>query len=192
MHSADTAYGGALDAAQLCSRIPSAKIGLKHGTSFVRRKTAIGTTSGTKNRSARAIGVPRPVEDMILSIAYLSDAPWNDTVIKMPRVDELVIAARGELDKAKRKEMYSEVQMLIAKNGGTLIPAFGKRRCSRCTQDKIGIGPQDSAAAGKWTAATSSSAGGSTPNGANHRTKHQTGRARPAGFFRSQGRLSGR
>ena len=27
---------------------------------------------------------PRPVEDLILSIAYLSDSPWNDTLINIP------------------------------------------------------------------------------------------------------------
>ena len=80
----------------------------------------------------------RPVEDMILSIAYLSDSPWNDTVINIPRVDELVIKARGELDAAKRKEMYSEVQMLISKEGGTIIPAFGSDVAA--TNDKVGIG----------------------------------------------------
>ncbi|NNE23300.1 MAG: peptide ABC transporter substrate-binding protein, partial [Rhizobiales bacterium] len=81
----------------------------------------------------------RPVEDMILSIAYLSDAPWNDTVIKIPRVDELVKAARGELDPTKRQQMYSEVQQIISTQGGTLIPAFGKDVAA--TSKKIGIGP---------------------------------------------------
>ena len=77
---------------------------------------------------------------MILSIAYLSDAPWNDSVINIPRVDELVIAARGELDPAKRQAMYSEVQMLISRDGGTLIPAFGQDVSA--TRDNIGIPDQ--------------------------------------------------
>ena len=75
---------------------------------------------------------------MILSIAYISGAPWNDTVISIPRVDELVKAARGELDAAKRKEMYSEVQMLLSTQGATLIPAFGQDVAA--TNDKVGIG----------------------------------------------------
>jgi len=84
---------------------------------------------------------PRPIEDMILSIAYLSDAPWNDSVIKIDRVDELVKAARGELDAAKRNEMYAEVQMLISKNGGTLIPAFGQD-VAAVDKNAVGIGPK--------------------------------------------------
>ena len=74
---------------------------------------------------------------MILSIAYLSDSPWNDTVIKNTRVDELVVAARGELDQAKRKEMYSEVQHIIAMEGGTLVPAFGQDVAA--ANDKVGV-----------------------------------------------------
>ena len=77
---------------------------------------------------------------MILSIAYLSSSPWNDTVIKNARVDELVVAARGELDAAKRKAMYQEVQHIISKEGGTIIPAFGTDVAA--TRDTIGVGEQ--------------------------------------------------
>ena len=80
----------------------------------------------------------RPVEDMILSIAYLSTSPWNDTVINIPRVDELVVAARGELDADKRKAMYSEVQQILSTQGGTIIPAFGSDVAA--VNDKVGIG----------------------------------------------------
>ena len=55
----------------------------------------------------------------------MSTSPWNDTVIDIPRVDELVVKARGELDQARRTEMYREVQQLISAEGGTIIPAFG-------------------------------------------------------------------
>ena len=79
----------------------------------------------------------RPVEDMILSIAYLSDSPWNDTVIDIPRVDELVVKARGELDQEKRTAMYREVQQLISAEGGTIIPAFGSDIAA--VNDKVGV-----------------------------------------------------
>ena len=67
----------------------------------------------------------RPVEDMILSINYTSDAPWNDTRIAIPRLDELVVAARGELDENKRAEMYRDIQLIISQEGGTIVPAYG-------------------------------------------------------------------
>ena len=77
------------------------------------------------------------MEDLILSIAYLSDSPWNDTVINIPRVDELVVKARGELDQAKRTAMYQEVQQLLSAEGGTLIPAFGSDVAA--ASSKIGV-----------------------------------------------------
>ncbi len=68
----------------------------------------------------------RPVEDMILSINYTSDAPWNDTRIAIPELDQLVIAARGELDEKKRAEMYRDIQVIISQEGGTIVPAYGQ------------------------------------------------------------------
>ncbi|NML32311.1 ABC transporter substrate-binding protein [Paraburkholderia antibiotica] len=67
----------------------------------------------------------RPVEDMILSINWVSRGPWNDTRWGSPKVDELVVSARGELDTRKRAEMYREIQLLLNQDGATIVPAFG-------------------------------------------------------------------
>ena len=76
---------------------------------------------------------------MILSIAYISGAPWNDTVISISRVDELVKgAARRARCAKKRQELYSEVQMLLSTQGGTLVPAFGQDVAA--IRDKVGVG----------------------------------------------------
>jgi peptide/nickel transport system substrate-binding protein len=56
--------------------------------------------------------------------AYLSTAEWNDTRFKNARFDELLIAARGELDEAKRKGMYSEMAHLVRDEGGLILPMF--------------------------------------------------------------------
>lgn len=137
MHSSDAAYGGALDAAQLFAEHFN-RIGVKMN---VVREANDGYWSNVWNKKpfCSCYWGARPVEDMILSIAYITGAPWNDTVISMERVDQLVKSARGELDPTKRKAMYSEVQMLISQNGGTLVPAFGKDVAA--TNKKVGIGP---------------------------------------------------
>ena len=57
-----------------------------------------------------------------------------------PQGTQPLTAARGELDDKKRKGMYGEIQMLLAKNGATLIPAFGQD-VAAVSKDKIGIGP---------------------------------------------------
>jgi peptide/nickel transport system substrate-binding protein len=66
----------------------------------------------------------RPTADIMLSTAYLSDAPWNETHWKRPAFDKLVLEARGTLDVAKRKEMYCECQRMIHDDGGASIAAF--------------------------------------------------------------------
>ena len=66
----------------------------------------------------------RPPEDQIFSITYLSGAAWNETFQSIPRFDELLLAARAELDDAKRREMYGEMQLILHNEGGAVIPMF--------------------------------------------------------------------
>ena len=66
----------------------------------------------------------RPVQDQMYSTAYLSTAEWNDTKFKNARFDELLIAAKGELDQAARKGMYSEMAMIVRDEGGLICPMF--------------------------------------------------------------------
>ena len=66
----------------------------------------------------------RPVQDQMYSTAYLSTAEWNDTAFKDAHFDEVMIAARGELDPAKRKGMYSEMANILRDNGGLICPMF--------------------------------------------------------------------
>jgi peptide/nickel transport system substrate-binding protein len=66
----------------------------------------------------------RPTCDMQLSTAYSGDAPWNDTHFKHQRFDELITAARSELDEEKRRDMYLECQRILRDEGGAVIPFF--------------------------------------------------------------------
>lgn len=132
---ADTAYGGAADAAQLFLE-DWKKVGINVELSQEPKDGYWSNVWNVQPFTACYWG-PRPVEDMILSICYLGGAPWNDTNIDIKRVNELVIAARAELDQAKRKEMYREVQMLISTQGATIIPAFGKDIAA--ANDKVGV-----------------------------------------------------
>lgn len=66
----------------------------------------------------------RPVQDQMYSTAYLSTADWNDTKFVDKHFDELLVAARGELDQAKRKAMYSEMANIVRDTGGVIVPMF--------------------------------------------------------------------
>ena len=135
---ADTAYGGAGDAAELVLEDwQAAGINVE-----LVREPKDGYWSNVWNVKpfCACYWGPRPVEDMILSICYTGGAPWNDTNVDIASVNALVTACRAELDQAKRKDMYQTVQHILSDRGGTIVPAFGKDIAA--TTDKIGIGPE--------------------------------------------------
>jgi peptide/nickel transport system substrate-binding protein len=66
----------------------------------------------------------RPVEDVMLTTVYASGAAWNDTYWDNARFNELLVAARSELDEEKRREMYYEMQAILNVDGGAIIPVF--------------------------------------------------------------------
>ncbi|MFM7444249.1 MAG: ABC transporter substrate-binding protein, partial [Tabrizicola sp.] len=66
----------------------------------------------------------RPVQDQMYTTAYLSTAEWNDTKFKNAKFDELLLAAKGELDQAKRKGIYSEMAHILRDEGGLICPMF--------------------------------------------------------------------
>ena len=68
----------------------------------------------------------RPTQDQMYSTAYLSTAEWNDTKFKNAKFDELLMAARAELDKDKRKGMYSEMAHIVRDEGGLILPMFNE------------------------------------------------------------------
>ena len=67
---------------------------------------------------------PRVSLDELFSLFYKSDAPWNESGWQNAQFDELLIAARGEGDEIKRKQMYWDMQELIADKCGVSIPVF--------------------------------------------------------------------
>ncbi len=66
----------------------------------------------------------RPVQDQMYATAYLSSAEWNDTKFFIPKFDEILMAARGELDQDKRKGQYSEMASIVRDEGGLILPMF--------------------------------------------------------------------
>ena len=67
---------------------------------------------------------PRPTADLLLSLFFKSDAPWNESGWKNERFDQLLVAARAEGDEAKRRQLYGDMQVLLHERGGVAIPAF--------------------------------------------------------------------
>jgi peptide/nickel transport system substrate-binding protein len=67
---------------------------------------------------------PRPSADILLTLFFKSDAPWNESGWKNEHFDQLLLAARTETDTAKRKQMYCDMQGLVRDQCGIGIPLF--------------------------------------------------------------------
>ena len=64
----------------------------------------------------------RPSANIMMTLAYKSDAPWNETMWKNERFDQLLAMARAELDDKKRHEMHCEAQKLCSEGAGSITP----------------------------------------------------------------------
>ena len=67
---------------------------------------------------------PRPTPDILFSLLYASNAPWNESQYKSDKFDSMLVEARGALDDEKRKAIYWEMQEMVANEAGTIIPAY--------------------------------------------------------------------
>ena len=66
----------------------------------------------------------RVTEDWMFSVAYSEGANWNETFWSHERFNMLLKEARAELDEAKRRAMYVEMQQIVRDEGGAVIPAY--------------------------------------------------------------------
>lgn len=90
---------------------------------------------------------PRPVPDLIFSIAFKGGADYNETAWNKERFDKLLVEARSVTDFNKRKEMYCEMQRMLQDDGGHITTAFTDLIDAARTEVK-GITPHPSAALG--------------------------------------------
>jgi len=124
LSAADAAFGGAVDAAVLYKE-HAAKAGINIK---VVREPNDGYWSNVWNTDNRGWAMcywgGRPTEDWMFSTAYAADAEWNDTNWKHEKFNQLLVAARTELDEGKRRGMYYEMQQICSDEGGTVVPVF--------------------------------------------------------------------
>ncbi|MBM3598025.1 MAG: ABC transporter substrate-binding protein [Alphaproteobacteria bacterium] len=119
---ADVTFAGAVDMAQLFQATA-----LRAGINIdVNRVPNDGYWSNVwlKRPFVGTYWAGRTTADLLFSAAYASNATWNESHWKRPKFDELLIQARAELDDAKRRRMYQDMQLMLHEEGGSIIPAF--------------------------------------------------------------------
>ncbi|MGE3876734.1 MAG: ABC transporter substrate-binding protein [Parvibaculaceae bacterium] len=122
LHASDTILGLGIDTALLCQST-AAKAGIDIE---VVREPADGYWDRVWLNKPWYEGfwAGRPTEDWMFTQVYAADASWNEAHWKNERFNVLLKEARGELDTAKRREMYREMQLLCSDDGGSVIPMF--------------------------------------------------------------------
>jgi peptide/nickel transport system substrate-binding protein len=122
LHAADAAFSGAVDAAIMIKE-QAKRAGIKID---VVREPNDGYWSNVwmKKEWCMCYWGGRPTEDMMFTVAYAKDAPWNDTHWDNKRFNELLVAARAELDNTKRATMYGEMQEICRDDGGVIVPMY--------------------------------------------------------------------
>ena len=122
LSAANAAFSGAVDAAVLMSE-KAAAAGI---TITVDRVPDDGYFDNVwmKKPFCASYWGGRPIEDQMFTTAYQTGASWNESFWSNERFDALLIAARSELDEAKRREMYHEMQQIVSFEGSTIIPMY--------------------------------------------------------------------
>ena len=121
LHTADV-YTGANDGAVLYKE-HAARAGIDLNV-IIAPTDGYWTNVWMNKAFCMSYGSGRPTSDWVFTLSYYSQASWNDTFWKNDRFDELLLAARLELDTNKRAEMYSEMQQIVRDEGGVVIPLF--------------------------------------------------------------------
>ncbi|MGG7645304.1 ABC transporter substrate-binding protein [Rhodovulum sp. YNF3179] len=125
LSASEAAFQGAVDAAQLYqASAKAAGININ-----VVQEPADGYWSNVwlKKPWCACYWSGRATEDWMFSSAYEEGVPWNDTQWgreDSDRFQNLLLEARAELDSAKRREMYTEMQQILRDDGGVVIPMF--------------------------------------------------------------------
>lgn len=120
--AADTGFGGSVDAGQLM-RASAADAGI--GINVIREPNdGYWSNVWMKKPFVACYWSGRATENWMFSQVYAADASWNDTYWKHKRFNDLLIMGRAELDPARRRDIYVEMQQIVHNEGGVVLPLF--------------------------------------------------------------------
>ncbi len=137
LNAAESAFPGAVDAAVLYKE-HAAKAGIELN---VVREPNDGYWSNVwmKKPWCASYWGGYTTESEMFTTGYAPGAAWNDTFWSHDRFVKIMAEAKAELDDAKRRGMYVEMQRIVRDEGGALIPLFANDVLAR--SDKVAHGP---------------------------------------------------
>ncbi len=82
----------------------------------------------------------RPTVDAFLTIAHMRGGSWNETMWGSDEFDSMILAARAELDEAKRAQMYCDMLHMMNDDGGFVNAVF-QNQLEATAQNVMGYTP---------------------------------------------------
>ncbi|GBR16994.1 ABC transporter substrate-binding protein [Gluconobacter frateurii] len=67
---------------------------------------------------------PRPAPSLTFEVGFASASPWNESRWHNPYFDRLLQEAKSTRDDAKKRQLYWDMQELVASGSGVCIPNF--------------------------------------------------------------------
>ncbi|MBT1426492.1 ABC transporter substrate-binding protein [Dickeya dianthicola] len=119
---ADAGFPGAVDAGQLY-QASAQKAGIALNVERV-PDDAFWDNVWMKKPFVSSNWSVRPTADALLSLVFTSQAPWNESAWKDAGFDQLVQAARGEVNEDKRRQIYHDIQVMLVDKGSEIIPLY--------------------------------------------------------------------
>lgn len=132
---ADAAFAGAVDAAQLY-RENAAPAGIEIAVDHV-PSDGYWTNVWRKRAWCASYWGGRTTEDSMFSEVYQTGAPWNESNWSNERFDALLLQARAETDVSTRRTLYFEMQDIVRRDGGSVIPLYANYVYAR--RSEIGV-----------------------------------------------------
>jgi peptide/nickel transport system substrate-binding protein len=122
LHTSEASFNGAVDLCVLYQQ-QAAKAGI---TLDIVREPSDGYWQNVARKKPwyTSYWGGRATEDTMFTVAYSDASPLNDTHWKNPNFNKLLVAARAEADKTKRREMFYELQRIASDDCGALVPIF--------------------------------------------------------------------
>ncbi len=122
LHTSDSVFAGAVDAAQLWQQ-DAQKAGLNFQV-VKEPKDGYWDNVWNKKPFSAAYWFARATADWIFTQTYSGSTPSNDMHWQHERFNKLLVEARAELNEEKRGELYFEMQKIVRDEGGVVIPAI--------------------------------------------------------------------
>ena len=134
LQASDAAFNGAVDMGSLM-QASADKAGIKIN---LKKEPADGFWDNVwlKGGFVTSYWAGRSAATQMLATAYKKGANWNETHWANEKWEKLLGDARSETDESKRKTYIWEMQAMLSKDGGALIPAM--RDWLDAHSDKVG------------------------------------------------------